>query len=167
MEGVSSETSKTLLRRLLDDQKLKYCQDCGTCTASCPMAKAIPNQYNPRRLLMKIYIDLDAAVQGEDLWLCAWCYRCTERCPQGLEPTEIFLLTRNFAAEKDYLPENPRRLLQEIMKSGRSMAAPEYVDELRQEYALPKIGSVISDEVLGELHKIMGESFERRVEKRT
>lgn len=167
MVAASIETSKKLLIRLLDDQKLKYCQDCGTCTASCPMAKAIPDHYNPRRLLMKIYLDLDATIQGDDLWLCAWCYRCMERCPQGLQPTEIFLLTRNFAAEEGYLPENPRRLLQEILRSGRSMAAPEYIDEWRREYGLPKIGSNVGDEPLKELHKIMGESLKRRVEKRT
>jgi heterodisulfide reductase subunit C len=131
------------------------------------MAKALPNRYNPRRLLMRIYLDLNEAIQGDDLWLCAWCYRCTERCPQGLQPTEIFLLTRNFASEKGYLPENPRRLLEQIMRSGRSMASSEDVDEWRQEHGLPKIGSDIGDEALKEVHKIMGDLFERRVEKRS
>jgi len=130
------------------------------------MAKALPDHYNPRKLLMKIHLDLDGAIQGDDLWLCAWCYRCTERCPQGLQLTEIFLLTRNFASERGYLPESPRRLLEQIMRSGRSMAASEDVDEWRQEYGLQKIGSDIGDEALKELHKIMGELFERRVEKR-
>jgi len=166
MEVDCLEPSKELLKNLLDDQKLKYCQDCGTCTASCPMAKAVPNHYNPRHLLMKIYLDLDAAIKGDDLWLCAWCYRCTERCPQGLQPTEIFLLTRNFAADKGYLPENPRRLIEEIKRSGRSMATPDYINELREEYGLPDICSTIGDEALGEIRKIMGEAFERRVEKR-
>jgi heterodisulfide reductase subunit C len=131
------------------------------------MAKALPNRYNPRRLLMRIYLDLNEAIQGDDLWLCAWCYRCTERCPQGLQPTEIFLLTRNFASERGYLPENPRRLLEQIMRSGRSMAASEDVDEWRQEHGLPKIGSDIGDEALKEVHKIMGDLFERRIEKRS
>jgi len=130
------------------------------------MAKALPDQYNPRKLLMKIHLDLDGAIQGDELWLCAWCYKCTERCPQGLQLTEIFLLTRNFASEKGYLPENPRRLLEQIIKSGRSMAVSEDIDEWRQEYGLPKIGSDIGDEALKEVHKIMGDLFERRVERR-
>jgi len=130
------------------------------------MAKALSDQYNPRKLLMKIHLDLDEAIQGDDLWLCAWCYRCTERCPQGLQLTEIFLLTRNFASERGYLPESPRRLLEQIIRSGRSMAASEDVDEWRLEYGLQKIGSDIGDEALKEIRKIMGEVFERRVEKR-
>ena len=166
MGTISLESSKRFLEQLLDDQKIKYCQDCGTCTASCPMAKALPDQYNPRKLLMKIHLDLDGAIQGDELWLCAWCYKCTERCPQGLQLTEIFLLTRNFASEKGYLPENPRRLLEQIIKSGRSMAVSEDIDEWRQEYGLPKIGSDIGDEALKEVHKIMGDLFERRVERR-
>jgi len=160
------EPLKELLKNLLDDQKLKYCQNCGTCSASCPMAKAMPSHYNPRHLLMKIYLDLDEAIQEDELWLCAWCYRCTERCPQGLQLTEIFLLTRNFASEKGYLPESPRGLLEQIVRSGRVMAVSGDVDEWRQEYGLQKIGSDIGEEALKELHKIMGGSFERRVEKR-
>jgi len=166
LEVIPLRKSRALLLRLLDEQKLRYCQDCGTCTASCPVAKVIPVHYNPRRLLMKIYLDLDGAIKSDELWLCAWCYRCVERCPQGLEPTEIFLLTRNFAAERGLLPDNPRKLLEEIIRSGRAMAAPEYIDEWRQEYGLLRIGRDIGDEALREIQKLMGEAFRRRVERR-
>jgi len=166
---VSSTTldhSKRFLKHLLDEQKLRYCQACGTCAASCPMAKALPDRYNPRKLIMKIHLDLNEAIQEDELWLCAWCYRCTERCPQGLQLTEIFLLTRNFASERGYLPESPRGLLEQIIRSGRVMAVSEDVDEWRQEYGLKRIGTDIGEEALKELHKIMGDSFKRRVEKR-
>lgn len=160
------DASKSVLRKLLDAQKLTYCQDCGACTSSCPMAKVVPEHYNPRRLMGRIHLDLDKAVEGDDLWLCAWCYRCTERCTQGLQPTEVFLVTRNFVADKSGLPENPRRLIEEITKSGRTMPAPGYVDELREEYGLPKIGESAGDEAVAELHKIMGADFMRRIERR-
>lgn len=157
-------TARELLNNLISDEKLGFCQNCGSCTASCPMAKVMPETYNPRVLLQQVHLDLESAANAEDLWLCAWCYRCTERCPQGIQPTEIFLLTRNFATDKGVLPPNPQMIITEILKSGRSMPYDEFIDELREDYGLPPIGN-IPERVLEEQKNIAGENFIRKVEK--
>jgi heterodisulfide reductase subunit C len=157
-------TSKELLNNLISDEKLGYCQNCGSCTASCPMAKVIPETYNPRKLLQRIHLDPEKTADTEDLWLCAWCYRCTERCPQGIQPTEIFLLTRNFATDKGKIPPNPRAIITEILNSGRSMPYDEFIDELREDYGLPPIGK-IPEKVLEEQRIISGADFIRKVKK--
>jgi heterodisulfide reductase subunit C len=157
-------TSKELLNNLISDEKLGYCQNCGSCTASCPMAKVIPEIYNPRKLLQRIHLDPEKTADTEDLWLCAWCYRCTERCPQGIQPTEIFLLTRNFATDKGKIPPNPRAIITEILNSGRSMPYDEFIDELREDYGLPPIGK-IPEKVLEEQRIISGADFIRKVKK--
>jgi heterodisulfide reductase subunit C len=153
-----------LLERLLDEKKLSYCQDCGSCTGSCPMAKALPGQYNPRRLLQRVSHDLPELLASDELWLCAWCYRCTERCPQGIQPTEIFLLARNLASQASMIPENPKAIMRQIMRFGRSVAVPEGFDEWREEYGLPPIGATISPKALEEQRKIFGEDLLRRLE---
>lgn len=157
-------TSKELLNNLISDEKLGYCQNCGSCTASCPMAKVIPETYNPRKLLQRIHLDPEKTADTEDLWLCAWCYRCTERCPQGIQPTEIFLLTRNFATDKGKIPPNPRAIINEILNSGRSMPYDEFIDELREDYGLPPIGK-IPEKVLEEQRIISGADFIKKVKK--
>ncbi len=63
----------------------------------------IPNYYNPRILLEQIILDLDKVLKEEALWLCAWCYRCQRKCPQGLKLPEIFLPVKKIAAEQGYL----------------------------------------------------------------
>jgi heterodisulfide reductase subunit C len=157
--------TKELLRRLLDEKKLSFCQDCGSCTGSCPMAKALPGRYNPRRLLQRASNDLPGLLKSEELWLCAWCYRCTERCPQGIQPTEVFLLIRNIAAREGLIPENPKAIIREIMRSGRSIAVPEGFDEWRGEYGLPPIGETISPRAIKEQKKIFGDELLGRLEK--
>jgi len=99
----SIKTSKAFLKKLLNIEKLKYCLECGTCTASCPVAWIIPKHYNPRILLEHIILDLDKVLKEEALWLCAWCYRCQRKCPQELKLPEIFLTIKKIAAEQDYL----------------------------------------------------------------
>jgi len=92
-----------LLEHLLDAEKLKYCFECGICTASCPMNELVPNHYNPRILLEKIYHNPEKAITEPALWLCAWCYRCFKRCPQKLKLPEIFLSVRKIAKEQGHL----------------------------------------------------------------
>jgi heterodisulfide reductase subunit C len=156
--------TEELLERLLDDKKLSYCQDCGSCTGSCPMARALPGQYNPRKLLQSVSSNLQGLLESDELWLCAWCYRCTERCPSGIQPTEIFLLTRNLAARQGHIPANPRAIMGQIMRSGRSIPVPSDFDEWRGEYGLPPIGATISQTALDEQRKIFGEKLLRRLE---
>jgi len=103
LAGGKSIIPKELLHQLLDEEKLKYCFECGVCTASCPMAELVPSHYNPRTLLQKIFLDSEGALRDEAIWLCAWCYRCHKKCPQRLKLPEIFLSIRKLAAERGYV----------------------------------------------------------------
>lgn len=107
--------SKEVLERLLDVEKLKYCFDCGICTASCSMAEMLEDAYNPRELLEKIFLNPDNVLASEELWFCAWCYRCHECCPQALRLPEIFLVMRSTAMEHGY-KQSFEKALQRIVK---------------------------------------------------
>jgi NADPH-dependent glutamate synthase beta subunit-like oxidoreductase len=91
--------SKKALANILDAEKLKYCFECGICTASCSMAEMLGNDYNPRALLEQVYLNPESILSLDELWLCGWCYRCQKRCPQGLKLPEIFLSLRLIAKE--------------------------------------------------------------------
>jgi NADPH-dependent glutamate synthase beta subunit-like oxidoreductase len=64
------------------------------------MAEMLGNEYSPRKLLEDIYSNPEEALTSEALWVCAWCYRCHSRCPQGLKIPEIFLSLRKIAVER-------------------------------------------------------------------
>jgi len=98
--GGGETIPKGFMEKLLDEQKLKYCLECGACTASCPVAEVLPNYYNPRSLVDKIFFDPERALMEDQLWLCAWCYRCYERCPQGVRLPEIFASIKSLATER-------------------------------------------------------------------
>ena len=91
------------LDSILDFEKLKYCFECGICTASCPVAELLPEHYNPRILLHSLPLADDKLLKSAELWLCAWCYRCHRRCPQDLKLPEIFQAVRRFAVESGYI----------------------------------------------------------------
>jgi len=92
--------SKEILTRILDIEKLKYCFECGICTASCSMADMLGADYNPRNLLERIACEPEKVLDSDQIWLCAWCYGCQKRCPQALKLPEIFLEMRKIATER-------------------------------------------------------------------
>jgi len=92
-----------LFQAIIDSEKLRYCFECGKCTATCPMVELFPASYNPRILLHNISLNPDKIMSDEELWLCAWCYRCAKRCPQNLAMPEIFLVARQMAKEQGFL----------------------------------------------------------------
>jgi len=101
------ETPKTIIskedvKRLLDVEKLKYCFECGICTASCSMAELLGKDYNPRSLLEKIFLNPEETLNSDEPWLCAWCYSCYRHCPQALRLPEIFLFMRTAAIKNGY-----------------------------------------------------------------
>jgi len=108
--------SKGVLERLLNVEKLKYCYECGICTASCPIAELLGKDYNPRGLLAKIFLNPENVLASDELWLCAWCYRCYERCPQALKLPEIFLLMRTIATDHGYI-QSSEKALQKIVEN--------------------------------------------------
>ncbi len=92
-----------VLHSILDFEKLKYCFECGICTASCPVAELVPEHYNPRILLHRLQLVDEKLLKSAELWLCAWCYSCHRQCPQGLSLPEIFQAVRKFAVENGNL----------------------------------------------------------------
>ena len=100
MASSVTAVSKEVLNRILDAEKLKYCFECGICTAACPMAEMLGADYNPRNLLERIACEPETILDSDELWLCAWCYSCQKRCPQALKLPEIFLEMRRVAKDR-------------------------------------------------------------------
>jgi len=93
---------KEALGHIFDFEKLKYCFECGICTASCPVAELLPEHYNPRTLLHSLPNADEKLLNSAKMWLCAWCGRCYSRCPQKINLPEIFQQLRKFAVEHGY-----------------------------------------------------------------
>ena len=108
--------SKEDIKHLLDAEKLRNCYECGICTAICPVANLLGKGYNPRRLLEKIVLDPNGIMSSDELWLCAWCYRCYKHCNQGLKLPEIFLFLRKIAAKEGVaaLEKALRRIVENV-----------------------------------------------------
>jgi NADPH-dependent glutamate synthase beta subunit-like oxidoreductase len=114
------------------------------------MAEMLGGDYNPRNLLEQIYLNPEAVLDSDELWLCAWCYRCESRCPQGLRLPEILLNFRSVARERG----NTRPLDRALQKIVKNVPLP-LVTTLVCFH--PERAGLQSEKVLDKIDEIRGE----------
>ena len=88
-----------ILKKSSEAEKLIYCYECGTCTASCPVVEIIP-EFNPRAFFQRVLLNQKNVLTGVDLWLCTRCYQCYKRCPHKVNLPDLFCSAREVAVEK-------------------------------------------------------------------
>ncbi|MHA1869364.1 MAG: 4Fe-4S dicluster domain-containing protein, partial [Promethearchaeota archaeon] len=90
--------------------KIKYCYQCNRCTDHCPVAEAVPDRYNPRKLVLFSVLGLKQFVLGQEdnfnIWGCQVCDTCDEVCPQEIHLTDIFATLKNLSAQQGRAPEH-------------------------------------------------------------
>ncbi len=129
------------LESLQGFEGLKYCFQCGVCTASCPITRFDP-RYNPRRVIRMAMLGLrDELLKEPSLWLCATCFTCIERCPQGVDPAEVIRAIRNLAV-REAMPEKYRQLLSTIMETGLAYRMTQAHLRRRERQGLPPLPRV-------------------------
>lgn len=106
-------------------EKIKNCLQCGTCTGSCPISYMM--DITPREAVALFRAGrLEELLQSRTIWICASCYSCRVRCPQGILVTDLLYGLKRLAIEKRIYPPNfPVHALSEefinnIYKYGRN-----------------------------------------------
>ena len=89
---------------------IRACEQCGTCTASCPTKEA--SDFNIRKVVRHLRLELheDKDFLSKYPWLCTQCYRCRELCTEGLEIPKLVIALRELALKNKAAPENVHNL---------------------------------------------------------
>jgi heterodisulfide reductase subunit C2 len=97
---VITSESEAFLRRVseLADQKITMCDQCGTCTGSCPMLSEM--DVTPSQLMRMVQLGQTEMLGTKTMWLCASCFACTVRCPRGLDVSKVAEALRQMTLRK-------------------------------------------------------------------
>ena len=88
-------------------EKVKLCQQCGTCSGSCPTSYLM--DYTPREIIAAFRAgQLDKVLKSNTIWLCTSCYSCTVRCPAGIKLTDIMYELKRLAIKYDAWPKETK-----------------------------------------------------------
>jgi len=85
-------------------ERISQCLQCGTCTGSCPVSYAM--DISPRKVIALFRAgEIEEILRSHTIWICASCYMCTTRCPQGIKITDILYALKRTAMEKKLYPD--------------------------------------------------------------
>lgn len=134
-------------------REMRVCFACGTCTAACPV-REIEATYSPRKIIHMILLGMREEVLASDfIWLCATCYNCEERCPQGVSFAEIIVAVKNIAAREGKLHPTFFTQIDLLKQFGRLYELEDFDNKKRVKMGLTELKTT-EPEVRAILEKI-------------
>ena len=129
---MAASQAEALKERFLTDirsipygERIFECQQCGTCSASCPTSSRM--DYSPREIIAALRAGLlDRVLNSNTVWLCSSCYSCTVRCPAGIKFTDVMYELKGlgekygFSSRKSSTAKMARCFVKTIDRYGRS-----------------------------------------------
>jgi len=71
----------------LSGEAVTVCDQCGTCSGSCPMVSEM--DVTPSQLMRMVQLGQSETLDTKTMWVCASCFACTVRCPRGLDVSKV------------------------------------------------------------------------------
>ncbi|MGD9204341.1 MAG: (Fe-S)-binding protein [Desulfobacterales bacterium] len=87
------------LKDIIQNCRAWYCQECGKCSAVCPITRWETRSYSSPRLLVEKAIDHqpEEIMQDPLFWSCLTCRRCSLLCPADVYFSEFIQQARTLA----------------------------------------------------------------------
>jgi Fe-S oxidoreductase len=87
------------LKDIIQQCRAWYCQECGKCSAVCPITRWETRSYSSPRLLVEKAIDRqpEEIMQDPLFWSCLTCQRCSLLCPSDVYFSEFIQQARTVA----------------------------------------------------------------------
>jgi heterodisulfide reductase subunit C len=83
----------------ISGQTLLACNQCGKCSAGCPVAFSM--DILPNQVLRLAQLGIDDVLDSQTIWTCAACLTCVSRCPKGIDLPRVMEAMRQLKMERD------------------------------------------------------------------
>ena len=81
----------------------------------------------------------DEVLSSDQIWMCAACFTCEERCVQQVNFTDVVTVLRNIASREGNAAPGYIKMAEMVRKNGRVSARTGQVDRMREELGLPPL----------------------------
>ncbi|MFW9846522.1 MAG: 4Fe-4S dicluster domain-containing protein [Candidatus Thorarchaeota archaeon] len=125
-EALDAEFTKEV-SELLGGKDLTTCFQCTKCSAGCPVSDKVNIQVH--ELMRMLLFGLKEVLETDMVWLCSTCYTCQERCPQGIEITDIIFGLKNMAFRKGITPQGYVAARKSLYDTGKLYEPTEWERE--------------------------------------
>jgi heterodisulfide reductase subunit C2 len=119
MESEHPLTLAEQVRGIPGGEHLELCYSCGTCVSTCMIQQKLEPEYNPRRLLRMVMMDMkEEAFTSPTTWLCSACDLCYPACPQEIHISGVIGAVKQLAVEAGYESPLETVVVDEALCSG-------------------------------------------------
>lgn len=119
MESEHPLTFADQVRSIPGGEHLEMCYSCGTCVSKCMIQQKLEPEYNPRRLLRLVTMDMrEEAFTSPTTWLCSACDLCYPACPQQIHISGVIGAVKQLAVEAGYESSLETVVVDEALCSG-------------------------------------------------
>ncbi len=107
------------VRSIPGGEHLELCYSCGTCVSKCMIQQKLEPEFNPRRLLRLVTMDMrEEAFSSPTTWLCSACDLCYPACPQQIHISGVIGAVKQLAVEAGYESPLETVVVDEALCSG-------------------------------------------------
>jgi ferredoxin len=100
---ISIKTFVDEVKAIPGGEHLELCYSCGTCVSKCMIQQKVEPDYNPRRLLQMVMMEMRVeAFKSPTTWMCSECDLCYRACPQEIHISQVIAAVKNLAIEAGY-----------------------------------------------------------------
>jgi heterodisulfide reductase subunit C len=71
----------------ISGENLLACNQCGKCSAGCPVAFSM--ELLPSQVIRLAQLGIEEVLDSPTIWTCASCMTCVSRCPKGIDLPRI------------------------------------------------------------------------------
>lgn len=147
--------------------RIRTCLQCGTCSSVCPSGRR--TAFRTRELMRKALLGLkDEVLSSPDLWLCATCFTCLERCPRQIKVTDAIIIMRNMAVDEGYMLPQHRKTSEKLLETGHAVPIDDANRKKRKDLGLDEVPPTVHshEDALKDVQTIMERTgFKELIEK--
>jgi len=84
-----NETQSKFTEKVIEisGEDVRKCYQCGKCSAGCPLADQM--DLLPNQAIRMVQTGDTSVLDSKTIWLCASCFTCAVRCPQGIDLAKV------------------------------------------------------------------------------
>ncbi len=101
-------------------QALLACNQCGRCSAGCPVVAAM--DLLPNQVIRLAQLGIEEVLESNTLWLCASCLACVTRCPKGVDLPRLMEALRLISLRRGVTRLDLNALPPELVKALPQLA---------------------------------------------
>jgi len=83
----------------ISGENLLACNQCGKCSAGCPVAFSI--DLLPSQVIRLAQLGIEEVLDSQTIWACAACLTCVARCPKGIDLPRIMEALRLIGMQRE------------------------------------------------------------------